>query len=142
MLAELQLFIERSIIYIYRSIDYALGMADSGMREPTLLILTALVDGKKHGYGLIKEAFDLSVGRVQLKAGTLYAALDRLSDQGLVEMAGEEIIDGRLRRYYSLTEHGLQVLEDELSRLEAITMSVRSKVLRQTTTLRPIGSLA
>ena len=44
----------------------------------------------------------LSGGRVKLHAGTLYAALDRLASQGLVESEREEIVDGRLRRYYRL----------------------------------------
>ncbi|WP_244302831.1 PadR family transcriptional regulator [Leucobacter coleopterorum] len=58
-------------------------MSIKEMREPTFLILTALASGRKHGYALIAEAAELSGNRVQLKVGTLYAALDRLSDEGL-----------------------------------------------------------
>jgi PadR family transcriptional regulator PadR len=50
--------------------------------------------------------------------GTLYAALDRLEGEGLVESDGDEVVDGRLRRYYRLTDDGLQTLDNEVARLE------------------------
>jgi PadR family transcriptional regulator PadR len=93
-------------------------MATQDMREPTFLILTALANGKKHGYALIGEADELSGGRVRLKVGTLYAALDRLQAEGAVASAGEEVVDGRHRRYYELTEHGAAVLTEEVARME------------------------
>jgi DNA-binding PadR family transcriptional regulator len=92
-------------------------MTTTEMREPTFLVLAALADGRKHGYGLISEAATLSDGRVQLKVGTLYAALDRLSAEGLVRAAGEEVVDGRHRRYYELTDAGAERLAIEASRL-------------------------
>ncbi len=87
------------------------------IREPTFLVLAALADGPKHGYALIGEADALSEGRVHLKVGTLYAALERLGAQGLVVVSGEEIVEGRLRRYYSLTERGAAVLTEEVERM-------------------------
>jgi len=89
------------------------------MREPTFLVLAALADGRKHGYALISEAATLSDGRVQLKVGTLYAALDRLSEEGLVQPAGEEVVDGRHRRYYELSDAGAERLAVEAARLES-----------------------
>jgi DNA-binding PadR family transcriptional regulator len=89
------------------------------MREPTFLVLSVLARGPKHGYALIAETEALSEGRVKLKAGTLYAVLDRLREEGLVASAGEQIVDGRLRRYFQLTEPGAQRLEEEAARLEA-----------------------
>jgi DNA-binding PadR family transcriptional regulator len=80
-------------------------------------VLAALADGRKHGYALISEAATLSDGRVQLKVGTLYAALDRLSAEGLVQSAGEEVVDGRHRRYYELTDAGAERLATEAARL-------------------------
>ncbi|MFI7110127.1 PadR family transcriptional regulator [Nonomuraea sp. NPDC050227] len=44
--------------------------------------------------------------RVRLRAGTLYAALDRLHAEGLVAADREEVVDGRARRYYRLTSDG------------------------------------
>jgi DNA-binding PadR family transcriptional regulator len=76
------------------------------MREPTYLILVALDAGERHGYGITQDVADLSDGRVKLGAGTLYGALDRLADEGLVAPSRSETVDGRLRRYYRLTEEG------------------------------------
>lgn len=92
------------------------AMADE-MREPTFLVLTALVDGPRHGYGVITEVAAITGGRVRLRPGTLYAALDRLSADGYVAVAGEEVVDGRLRRYYTLTEPGAAALGAEAARL-------------------------
>jgi PadR family transcriptional regulator PadR len=92
-------------------------MTNTEMREPTFLVLAALADGRKHGYALIREAAILSDGRVVLKVGTLYAALDRLSSEKLVRAAGEEVVDGRHRRYYELTDAGAERLAAEAARL-------------------------
>jgi DNA-binding PadR family transcriptional regulator len=87
------------------------------LQEPTFLILTALAGEPLHGYGVIQEVNRLSGGRVVLRPGTLYGALDRLSDQGLVVVEREEVVDGRLRRYYRLTESGVGLLHEEARRL-------------------------
>lgn len=87
------------------------------MQEPTFLILTALAAGPKHGYGVMQEVSELSGGRVKLRPGTLYGALDRLTEQGLIAVGGEEIVDGRFRRFYELTDDGITALEDEAHRL-------------------------
>lgn len=87
------------------------------MREPTFLILTALARAPMHGYGLIAEVAELSGGRVELRPGTLYGALDRLNDEGLVTADGQEIVDGRARRYFRLTDAGAAALHAETERL-------------------------
>jgi DNA-binding PadR family transcriptional regulator len=69
------------------------------MQEATFLILTALAAGRRHGYGIICEVAAISAGRVRLRAGSLYSALDRLRLDGLVEVDGEGIVDGRRARY-------------------------------------------
>ena len=76
------------------------------MQEATFLILTALASHSQHGYGIISEVTEISDGRVQLRAGTLYTALDRLKADGLIEVDREEVVDNRLRRYYRLTPEG------------------------------------
>ena len=83
------------------------------------MILTALADGAQHGYGLIGEVADISGGRVRLRAGTLYTALDRLKADGLVDVDREEIVDNRLRRYYRLTPEGGRRLAAEAARMQA-----------------------
>ena len=89
------------------------------MQEATFLILTALAAGNQHGYGIIGEVTDISGGRVRLRAGTLYTALDRLRADGLIDVDREEIVDNRLRRYYRLTPLGGQRLSAEAARLQA-----------------------
>ena len=87
------------------------------MREPTFLVLTALAASPQHGYAVIEDVARMTDGRVRLRAGTLYAALDRLRTDGLIEVDREEIVQSRLRRYYRLTAAGQTVLSAEAQRL-------------------------
>lgn len=87
------------------------------MNEPTFLILTALAGEPRHGYAVIEDVDRITGGRVRLRAGTLYAALDRLRGEGLIEVDREEIVQSRLRRYYRLTGTGEQRLGAESARL-------------------------
>ncbi len=89
------------------------------MREPTFLVLAALLEGPKHGYALLSAVNDLSDGRVNLQVGTLYGALDRLSRSGWVMESGTEIVDGRHRRYFTLTDTGARALAEETARVTA-----------------------
>lgn len=77
-------------------------MTTHGLQEATLLVLTALSRGSQHGYGIITDVRQISGGRVTLRAGTLYTALNRLRAAGLIGVGREEVADGRLRRYYRL----------------------------------------
>ena len=94
-------------------------MTELSLREPTFLILTALAAGPQHGYGIMTDVSEISGGRVRLRAGTLYAVLNRLTTERLAEADREEIVDGRLRRYYRLTPHGAQRLEVEVDRMRS-----------------------
>jgi DNA-binding PadR family transcriptional regulator len=89
------------------------------LSEPAFFVLTALVDGPRHGYGIIGEVGELSGGRLELPVGTLYGVLDRLAGHQLVELDREEAHHGRLRRYYRLTPAGRAQLEVETERLAA-----------------------
>jgi PadR family transcriptional regulator len=89
------------------------------MTEQAFFILTALVGAPRHGYGIVGEVEQLSAGRVDLKVGSLYGVLDRLVADGLVELDREEAHQGRLRRYYRLTEQGRNALSAEAARQAA-----------------------
>src|SRR5580693_2187915 len=91
---------------IVRLSVYNVGMSERPLHEPTFLMLTALAKGPQHGYGIITDVEHISDGRVRLRAGTLYAALDRGVAEGLGEADRDEVVDGRLRRYYRLTQRG------------------------------------
>ncbi len=98
------------------------------LREPTFLILTALAGSNLHGYAIIKEVATLSGGRVNLRAGTLYGALDRLETDGLIEFEGEEAGPGPTRRCYRLTTAGRAALRAEIERLEANVEAARLRL--------------
>ena len=104
-------------------------MTELSLREPTFLILTALAAGAQHGYGIMTDVAEISGGRVRLRAGTLYAALNRLTTEHLVEFDREEIVGARLRRYYKLTPQGAQRLEREVERMRT-TSAVAARRLR------------
>jgi DNA-binding PadR family transcriptional regulator len=102
------------------------------MRQPTFLVLTALAAGPKHGYAVLQEI--TASGEVSLRPGTLYAALERLTSEGLVTQTREEVVDGRQRRYYDLTDDGVQALTDQTRRLrENVEQAARSLRLRGVT---------
>jgi DNA-binding PadR family transcriptional regulator len=89
------------------------------MQEASFLILTALAAGCQHGYGMISDVAKISDGRVRLRAGTLYSALDRLRLDGLITVDREEIVENRLRRYYRLTAAGSRQLATEAARFQS-----------------------
>jgi DNA-binding PadR family transcriptional regulator len=101
------------------------------LREPTFLILTALAREPLHGYAIVTDVADLSNGRLALRPGTLYGALDRLTDDRLVITDREEVVEGRLRRYYRLSDEGVEVLRNETERMrrnvEAATRRLRAR---------------
>ncbi|MFE2156483.1 PadR family transcriptional regulator [Streptomyces lydicus] len=118
-------------------------MSDRPLQEPTLLLLTALADEPRHGYGLIQEIDAISQGRVRMRTGTLYGALDRLLQQGLIRVEREEVVDGRARKVYALAEAGRGVLAAETSRLRAVVVEAERRLAaRRASATRPKGALA
>lgn len=91
----------------------------SPLREPTYFVLAALAPGPAHGYRIIQSIEELSGGRVTVRAGTLYAALDRLERDGYIELVGTETGDGPPRRSFALTPAGRELLAEEVARLQA-----------------------
>jgi DNA-binding PadR family transcriptional regulator len=82
--------------------------------EPGLLVLASLADGAKHGYAITTDVAE-QVG-VTLGPGTLYAALARLEERGLIEGLPAE---GR-RRPYRLTAAGVAELSAQASRMQRL----------------------
>lgn len=94
--------------------------------EQAYLVLLSLAEQPRHGYGIVGAVLELSDGATKLGAGTLYGLLDRMSGAGLVEASGEEVVDGRLRRYYRLTEAGSAAVVQETARLRDLTSRARA----------------
>jgi DNA-binding PadR family transcriptional regulator len=103
-------------------------MVKRTMQEATFLILTALAAGSQHGYGIITDVEQISKTRVRLRAGTLYAALERLRTDKLIEVDREEIVESRLRRYYRLTPTGAEQLAQEADRLRSNAQVAMSRL--------------
>ncbi|MBQ0903895.1 PadR family transcriptional regulator [Micromonospora sp. U21] len=115
---------------------------DTPLREPTFWILTALAGPPLHGYGIIGEVAALSEGRLSMRPGTLYGALDRLVDAGLIKVDREEVVDGRLRRYYRLSGTGNATLAAETERLRRNVEAATNRLGELTPTARPIAPRA
>ena len=101
------------------------------MHEPTFLVLTALLERPHHGYALLTEVERLSAGRVSLRVGTLYAALDRLAGEGLIAVESEEVVSGRLRRTYCLTGAGADAVAAEATRMADLVQAARRGMRRR-----------
>ncbi len=117
------------------------------MQEPTLLLLAALAAEPKHGYALIQEVDTISAGRVRLRVGTLYSALDRLQREGLIRVEREEVVDGRARKVYALADQGHDALAAETRRLRALLAAVEQSArprerASKAVSPRPRGALA
>jgi DNA-binding PadR family transcriptional regulator len=82
--------------------------------EPALLILVSLSDGAKHGYAMMTD-IEATTGR-PMGPGTLYAALARLEERGLIE----PLPPVERRRPYQLTGVGASVLGEQLSEMQSL----------------------
>lgn len=82
--------------------------------DPGVLILTSLVSGAKHGYALARDIEEFA--GVELGPGTLYGAITRLEERGLIESAGQD----ERRRPYRLTPAGRAELTAEVRNLVVI----------------------
>jgi DNA-binding PadR family transcriptional regulator len=97
-----------------------------------LNVLLALADGERHGYGIMLEVRERTGGRVRLGPGTLYGAIKRLKEGGVIEESGQrldpgEVPDDERRRYYRLTGFGGEVLAAEVERLDGLVRAARRK---------------
>src|SRR5829696_2938698 len=97
------------------------------LRPASYFVLAALLDGPLHGYAISTRVAELSDGELRLTAGTLYGALDRMAARGLVEIDGEETVEGRLRRYYRLTDGGRDAVLREADRLASAARVVHAR---------------
>jgi DNA-binding PadR family transcriptional regulator len=93
-------------------------------------ILLALADQDRHGYAIILDIAERTGGAMRLGTGTLYTAISRLLEQGLIEEPDERPAadeDDERRRYYRLTPFGRDVANAEARRLSALVRMARSR---------------
>src|SRR4030095_15675640 len=90
------------------------------LRPSVFHILLDLSDGDLHGYGIMQEVAEHSAGQIKLGPGTLYGAIKRLLNDGLIVEAAERPdpeLDDERRRYYRLTAFSQQVLKTEVRQI-------------------------
>lgn len=90
--------------------------------DPSLLVLTSLAEGPKHGYAITQDVEQIS--GVKLGPGTLYGALSRLEENGLIEGLPA---DDR-RRPYRLTTNGSEALTEQLKTFERVASTGLSRL--------------
>jgi DNA-binding PadR family transcriptional regulator len=92
-------------------------------------VLVALADGQTHGYAILKDVEQLTIGAVRLSTGTLYGIIKRLLADGLVKETAAATKDDERRRSYGLTAFGREVARAEAARLEHTLAIARRKAL-------------
>ena len=93
------------------------------LRPVQLHVLISLGERDRHGYGIIRDTAERSAGEVRLGMGTLYRALHRMLEAGLVEESDQRPapeVDDQRRRYYRITDLGRRVAQGEIARMEAL----------------------
>ena len=92
-------------------------MANSALTEAVYYILLSLTE-PLHGYGIMQNVSQLSNGRVNLAAGTLYGAINTLLEKNWIKaLPGES--DSR-KKEYVITDTGREMLRSELTRLNEL----------------------
>ncbi|WP_344316654.1 PadR family transcriptional regulator [Acrocarpospora pleiomorpha] len=93
------------------------------------LLLATLEDGPRHGYAVKEALYQSTAGRLDLPTGTVYPALHRLEQAGLIN-GSWSVVDGRRRRTYQLTPQGRTALTQARANwrefAEVITSALRS----------------
>src|SRR5690349_23402047 len=82
--------------------------------DATLLILTSLAGGPKHGYAMIEDI--VTISGVRLGPGTLYGAIGRLEAEGMIEALQSD----ERRRPYQITPRGRRHLEAEIGGMKGL----------------------
>jgi DNA-binding PadR family transcriptional regulator len=92
--------------------------------------MLSLVGGEQHGYGIMQDVLQRTIGKVRLWPATLYGSIKKLIEADLIEEspdrpAPEE--DDARRRYYRLTPLGHRVLDAECERLQELVRAIQMK---------------
>jgi PadR family transcriptional regulator PadR len=91
----------------------------------TPLVLAILMEGDSYGYAILQRVRELSGGELEWTDGMLYPVLHRLEKAGLIESRWEKAETGRKRKYYTVTEAGLEQLAEERRQWRAVDDALR-----------------
>jgi len=98
------------------------------LNTDTLMILLAVANEPRHGYGIIRDVEQRSDGAILLQTGALYRNLKRLRLDGLVaevDAPADETSDDQRRRYYEITKLGAAVLDAEVERMATLVRAAK-----------------
>ncbi len=90
--------------------------------DPSVLILTSLSDGPKHGYAIMTDVAAFS--GVGMEPGTLYGALSRLEKRGWIR----PLDSGERRRPYQITAAGQSVLAEQLKTMQQVVRTAARRI--------------
>lgn len=102
------------------------------LKPVDFLVLLVLVDGERHGYGIVRDIEERTEGRTRLLPGNLYAVLRRLMKEGLLDEAEKRPaadLEDERRRYYRITDRGEAVVSAEALRMKRLVEAVESRGL-------------
>ncbi|HEX3878687.1 MAG TPA: PadR family transcriptional regulator [Bryobacteraceae bacterium] len=109
---------------------------DNPLPPAVFHILIALADSDRHGYSIMQDVAARTGGKVKLSPGTLYSAIRRMLEQGLIEELSESpdpSSSDERRRYYRITRLGKRLAGGEVARLSALLKQARAAGLAPTT---------
>ena len=116
---------------------------NASLSEQVLFILLSLATDRKHGYAIMKDVEDLSAGKMVLSSSTLYGALGRMQQRGLIVRVEEDEEDdadypGMPRKYYQLSDLGKVMANPMIGAiiLKPFETKIIRKVPRDTSTIR------
>lgn len=107
--------------------------APAGPLKPLVFhILLVLMEGERHGYGIVKEVEERTGDQFKIEPGNLYRTIRTMLDQGLIEESDarpDSDLDDQRRRYFRVTNPGRDAAKSEAVRLETLVTLARSQDL-------------
>jgi DNA-binding PadR family transcriptional regulator len=102
------------------------------LKPVEFLVLLVLMDGERHGYGIVRDIVERTDGRTRPLPGNLYAVLGRLMDSGLLAESSRrpaKEMDDERRRYYRITQLGRRALAADAERMKNLVGQVEAHEL-------------
>ena len=108
----------------------------TAVNQRDFLLLLALTEGPRHGYGLLQDVMSLTDGEVKFDPANLYRSTKKMIEQGLIEphetprdVALHADGNATRRQYFVITEKGLNLVRAEAARMDRLTRFARARKL-------------
>ena len=109
------------------------GHPPAGPLKPLVFhILLVLMEGERHGYGIVKEVEQRTGDQFKIEPGNLYRTIRTMLGQGLIEDSDarpDADLDDQRRRYFRVTNPGREAAKSEAARLDTLVTLARSQDL-------------